>query len=95
MPRIDITTTPTAEGWLCDVTVGNGATTRHRVRVSRSDLACLAPGASDPDDLVRASFGFLLDREPNESILREFDLTVIGRYYSDFEREITNRRSSG
>jgi len=92
MARIDITTTPTGEGWVCDVTVGNGGTTRHQVRVSRSDLARLAPGASDPEDLVRASFGFLLEREPKESILRDFDLTVIGRYFPDFEREITRRQ---
>jgi hypothetical protein len=91
MPKIDITTTPTSEGWLCDVTVGNGATTRHRVCVSRSDLARLAPGASDPEDLVRASFGFLLEREPKESILATFDLTVIGRYYPDFAQEVTGR----
>ena len=92
MARIDITTTPTGEGWVCDVTVGNGGTTRHQVRVSRSDLARLAPGASDPEDLVRASFGFLLEREPKESILATFDLTVIGRYYPDFEHEITRRQ---
>jgi hypothetical protein len=42
---------------------------------------------------VRVSFGFLLEREPKESILPTFDLTVIGRYFSDFEREITHRRS--
>ena len=95
MPRIDVTTTPTSEGWLCDVTVGNGATTRHRVCVSRSDLARLAPGASDPEDLVRASFGFLLEREPKESILATFDLPVIGRYYPDYEREIVRGRRSG
>ena len=52
----------------------------------------LAPGASDPEDLVRASFGFPLDREGKESILPEFDLTVIGRYFPDFEREITRRQ---
>ena len=91
MPRIDITTTATCEGWLCDVMVGNGGTTHHRVRVSRSDGARLAPGASDPEDLVRASFGFLMEREPKESILPEFDLTVIGQYFPDFEREITSR----
>ena len=38
-------------------------------------------GPSNPEDLVRASFAFLLEREPSESILREFDLTVIGRYF--------------
>jgi hypothetical protein len=88
---LDVTTTPSPGGWTCEVTIGNGTTTRHRVRVSRTDLARLSPDASDPEDLVRASFEFLLEREPNESILREFDLPVIGRYYPEYEREIGPR----
>ena len=91
MTTIELTTTPSDEGWLCEVTVRNGGATRHRVRVARADLARLAPGASDPEDLVRASFGFLLEREAKESILREFDLIVIGRYFPDYEREIGHR----
>ena len=91
MTTLDLTTTPSPGGWTCEVTIGNGTTTRHRVRVSRTDLARLSPDASDPEDLVRASFAFLLEREPNESILREFDLPVIGRYYPEYEREIGPR----
>jgi hypothetical protein len=41
--------------------------------------------------LVEASFAFLLERETKESILREFDLTVIGRYFHEYEREIGHR----
>jgi hypothetical protein len=43
------------------------------------------------DDLVRASFGFLLEREPRESILRSFDLSAISRYFPEYEREIRQR----
>jgi hypothetical protein len=91
MSRVDITTTATDKGWLCEVTVRNGGLTHHRVRVSRTDVARLAPGASDPEYLVRASFDFLLEHEPRESILHAFDLTVIGWYYPEYEREITRR----
>jgi len=91
MSRIAITTTATDMGWRCEVTVRNGGVTHHRVRVSRTDLARLAPGAADPEDLVRASFDFLLEHEPRESILHAFDLTVIGRYYPEYEREIGHR----
>jgi hypothetical protein len=76
------------------VTIRNGRESHHQVRVSRADLARLAPGASDPASLVEASFAFLLEREPMESILREFDLTVIGTYFPDYEREIRQRSSS-
>jgi hypothetical protein len=64
------------------------AATDHEVTVRAADLARLAPGAADPEDLVRRSFGFLLAREPNTSILRRFDLPVIGRYFPEYEREI-------
>ena len=56
--------------------------------VATADLARLAPGATDPDDLVRRSFAFLLAREPKESILGRFDLPVIGRYFPEYERDI-------
>jgi hypothetical protein len=61
--------------------------------IDGADLARLAPGASDPVDLVEASFAFLLEHEPKESILREFDLAVIGRYFPDYDRQIGRRLS--
>ena len=53
-----------------------------------ADLARLDPGASDPSDLVRRSFAYLLEREPKESILGAFELTVIGRYFPEWERTV-------
>jgi hypothetical protein len=87
--RVDVTCEPAAGGWTCRVTVGGpGAPTTHDVSVSAGDLARLAPGAPDPVDLVRRSFDFLLAREPKTSILRRFELSVIGRYFPEWEREI-------
>ena len=37
---------------------------------------------------LEAAFRFLLDREPKESILGRFDVTVISRYFPEFEREL-------
>jgi len=91
MPRVEVIAAAAGDGWDCIVTVRNGGETLHRVRVAGRDLARLAPGASDPVDLVQASFAYLLEREPKESILREFDLAVIGRYFPDYEREIRHR----
>ena len=93
MSKVEVTAAVVSDGWECRVTVRNGRETRHRVRVSREDLARLAPGASDPVDLVEASFAFLLEREPKESTMREFDLTVIGRYFPDYDRQIGRRLS--
>jgi hypothetical protein len=41
-----------------------------------------------PEELIQKSFQFLLEREPKESILSRFDLSVISRYFPEFEREI-------
>jgi hypothetical protein len=38
--------------------------------------------------MVEAAFQFLLDREPKESILVSFDVSVIARYFPEFEREL-------
>jgi hypothetical protein len=87
---VTIACEPAADGWTCRVTVGGrGPATTHEVVVSSADLARLAPGAADPEDLVRRSFAFLLARESKESILRRFDLMVIGRYFPEYEREIS------
>jgi hypothetical protein len=77
--------------WICDVTVEveGGRTTRHQVMVTPADLARLDAGARDPHLLVDRSFRFLLEREPNTSILRTFDLMVIGRYFPEYERTIS------
>jgi hypothetical protein len=79
----------TPEGFACDVMVGTDAgATRHSVSVSQDDLAHLAPGHYDPEGLVSASFAFLLEREPRESILRQFDLPVIERYFPGYETQV-------
>jgi hypothetical protein len=49
-------------------------------------------GKQVPEEiLIERSFQFLLEREPKESILREFDLPLIGRYFPDYEGEIRKR----
>ena len=89
---VDLVSRPTADGFSCDVVVGTDAeATRHTVTVSQADLARLAPGHYDPAELVLASFEFLLEREPRESILRSFELPVIERYFPGYEAEIRRR----
>lgn len=47
-----------------------------------------AHGQLTPEKLVRKSFEFLLEREPKESILREFNLSVISKYFPEYEKEV-------
>jgi len=92
MTPITVTCQPEAAGWRCAVTVGDDpGATHHEVEVAAADLERLHPGASDPEALVRAAFEFLLAREPRESILRRFDLPVIGRYFHGWEAEVERR----
>lgn len=90
MATVDVRCEPVPSGWSCTVRVddGDGAPTTHVVSMTTDDLRRLAPADATPDDLVRRSFAFLLAREPKESILRRFDLAVIGRYFPEYERTI-------
>jgi hypothetical protein len=64
-----------------------GSRTEHDVTVTAQDLARYAPGASAAQ-LLKASFAFLLEREPKEAILGCFALPVIERYFPDYPKEI-------
>ena len=89
MTTMDVACLPDGEGWTCRVTLADErGSAEHTVDLTSADLARLAPGANDPVDLVRRSFEFLLAHEPRDAILRTFDLTVIGRYFPDYERAI-------
>lgn len=85
MTQIDVTSIDTAT---FEVTVHGRTTTTHRVSADPAYVARLTAGQATADTLIRRSFEFLLAREPNTSILRQFDLPVIGRYFPEYEREI-------
>ena len=68
-----------------------GSETTHDVTVSPNDYTRLTSGKIEPEELVRRSFEFLLEGEPKESILTRFDLSVIGRYFPEYEKEIKRR----
>jgi len=72
------------------VTEGNSSTSHH-VTLKRVDYDRIAAGKIGPGELIHRSFEFLLENEPKESILARFDLTAIGRYFPNFEREIQHR----
>jgi hypothetical protein len=72
-----------------DVRVSEGGSeSRHQVTLSEEDYRRLGEGYGSPDEFVRACFEFLLEREPKESILASFDVSVISRYFPEFEQTI-------
>ena len=68
-----------------------GSESAHQVALAPKDCARLAGGAVEPEELIRKSFQFLLEHESKESILSRFDLSVISRYFPEYEREIKKR----
>lgn len=80
--------------WVCEVTVDHaGRRTRHSVTVTPLDLERWAEGANREavESLVTRSFEFLLEREPPSAILATFDLSVIQRYFPDYDRAFGNK----
>jgi hypothetical protein len=92
MAKIDVRATEQTGHYDVAVTVKEGRSqTQHTVTVDKADYARLADESTTPEELVEASFHFLLEREPKESILRQFNLMVISRYFPEYEREIKTR----
>jgi hypothetical protein len=82
------------DDWVCEVSVEHvGHLTRHAVTVRQADLERWAGGTAreDVESLVARSFDFLLEREPPDAILASFDLSVIQRYFSDYDSAFRRR----
>ena len=67
-----------------------GSETHHQVTMSKETYENLSSGKVNPDRCIEAAFEFLLEREPKESILNSFDVTVISRYFPSFSSEFGN-----
>ncbi|MEM7392219.1 MAG: hypothetical protein AAF492_07705, partial [Verrucomicrobiota bacterium] len=71
-----------------EVTVMGPPLTTHRVNLSSDYYDQLTGGAITPEELLRRSFDFLLERESNTMILSSFDLPIIGKYFNEYEAVI-------
>lgn len=67
-----------------------GQATEHRVTVTEEHRRRYGGDAS-AEELLEASFRFLLEREPKEAILSRFELPVIERYFPDYPDRIGER----
>lgn len=86
--RINVVMLDATGPFRCAVTILEGDDkTCHEATLQETDLRRLGDGAAAAV-FVAAAFRFLLDREPKEEILARFDISVIARYFPDFDREI-------
>lgn len=94
MPEISVTPkegeTQDKYVFLVEVDEG-GSATRHEVTVEEDDYQRLTPKGVSVKELVKESFRFLLEREPKESILSNFEITVIGNYFPEYNEAIKER----
>ena len=81
-------TVKTIDSTTFEVTVKDLTTTTHTVTVMPSYYEKLTRKSVSPEMLVEQSFRFLLERESNTSILRSFELSVIGQYFPEYEKTI-------
>ena len=71
-----------------EVTVADTATTTHKVTVTDQSLTDLTHNKVTKTQLLEFSFNFLLDREPNTSILSSFDINVISKYFFEYRDKV-------
>lgn len=70
-----------------EVNIDEGTVSTHLVTATDKHVELLC-GDCDPARLVEASIRFLLDREPKESIMSQFDLDVIAGYFPEYPSKI-------
>jgi hypothetical protein len=73
-----------------EVTEGS-ETTSHKVIVPPTLLDDWGLEETDSEAVIRESFAFLMEREPATSILPEFSLAIISRYYPEYKDELPER----
>jgi hypothetical protein len=90
----DVLITPLEPGeFRAEVTEGP-LTTSHRVSVTDGVLDQAGLSGVDHERVVQETMRFLLEREPATSILPEFSLEDVSRFFPEFYQELRRRLSA-
>ena len=73
-----------------EITVKADQITKHVVSVTDQMLLNLTKNKISKEELLNFSFNFLLEREPNTSILSKFDIIVISKYFPEYISKVEN-----
>ena len=73
-----------------EITVKADQLTKHVVSVTDQMLLNLTKNKISKEELLNFSFNFLLEREPNTSILSKFDIIVISKYFPEYISKVEN-----
>jgi len=86
MPYITTKQLQTSPDIIEVIVTDNNSKTTHQVTVPDALYQKLTSGTISKEECVKAAFKFLLERESKESIMRQFELSVISTYFPEFER---------
>jgi hypothetical protein len=67
----------------------SGSQSQHTVTLNDKYYKKLTGGIIPKEELIKKSFEFLLERESKESIMSRFDLTVISKFFPEYESIIS------
>ena len=67
-----------------EITVKANQITKHVVHVTDEIHFRLTKNKILKEELLKFSFNFLLEREPNTSILSKFDINIISKYFPEY-----------
>ena len=73
-----------------EIIVNKNLVTKHTVLLTDEYHDSLTKKKISKKKLLEYSFQFLLDREPNTSILTFFELNIISKYFPEYENKIKN-----
>ena len=73
-----------------EIIVNADQITKHVVSVTDQMLLNLTKNKISKEELLNFSFNFLLEREPNTSILSKFDIIVISKYFPEYISKVEN-----
>lgn len=88
--KIHIEHAGTGERWRVELEEGD-LRQDHIVTVPGAAAVDLGYGPDEVSTLLRASFEFLLEREPPSAILRAFSIDDVGRYFGDYSAVVSRR----
>ena len=70
------------------ITVSSKNSTSHNVTLTDDTHQNLTNGKANKKELIEFSFKFLLEKEPNTSILSSFELSEISGYFPEYIKTV-------
>jgi len=70
------------------IKISKNTVTTHNIILDDADYFKYSLNIISREKLVEASFKFLSDREPNTSILENFNLKIINNYFPEYSKKI-------